>query len=296
MKKQKQKTILLFLLIPVLELLIFNVYPLLRVLISSFYSMSYTNSEGFVLFENYVKAMFSAEYNKAIFVSGYYMVAACVQVILALILAVVLTKSKFSNVFKAILVIPYMINGIAVGYIFKLFYTRGYVLDTLLGIIGVNTELLPFWLRDQAINNWALAFASVWRYTGLSLIIFIGAISSIEKTLFDASSIDGAGYFQQVRFIILPNIKRVVYLNLMLSVVSSLSEFELPYAIASGGANGTATYMTLIYRIAFTERKIGLASAMVIILLLQIALFSLLLLEVPKFLARIYENKRGIEQ
>lgn len=66
-----------------------------------------------------------------------------------------------------------MINGIAVGYIFKLFYTRGYVLDTLLGIIGVNTELLPFWLRDQAINNWALAFASVWRYTGLSLIIFM---------------------------------------------------------------------------------------------------------------------------
>ena len=141
---------------------------------------------------------------------------------------------------------------------------------------------MPYWLRDQSINNWALAFASIWRYTGFSLIIFIGAIGSIESSVFESSKLDGANRLQQFKHIIWPNIKRIVYINLMLSVVSSLTEFELPFAIASGGANGTATYMTLIYRIAFTEHKVGLASAMVVILLLQVILLSLLILQFNK--------------
>lgn len=90
--------------------------------------------------------------------------------------------------------------------------------------------------------------------------MFIGAIGAIERSVFEAASLDGVNRWQQYKYIIWPNIKKIFYINLLLSAVSSLSEFDLPFAIASGGANGTATYMTLICRIAFTERKIGLAS------------------------------------
>ena len=244
--------------------------------------MSYTQNSGFVGIDNYVEVFENPQYNRAILVSGYYMVAAVVQVFAALILAVLLSRCRFSSTYKTLYVMPYMINGIAVGYIFKLFFTRGYVLDSVLNFLGIDLSVLPFWLRDQSVNNWSLAFASVWRYTGLSLIIFIGAIGAIERSVFEASSLDGANRWQQYKYIIWPNIKKVFYINLFLSIVSSLSEFELPFAIASGGSNGTATYMTLIYRIAFTERKIGLASAMVVVLLLQIILFTLLLLQFNK--------------
>jgi multiple sugar transport system permease protein len=179
-----------------------------------------------------------------------------------------------------IIVLPYMINGIAIGYIFKMFYTHGYVLDSILCALGANIDILPYWLRNQDINNWALAFSSVWRYSGLSLVVFLGAIGSIEHSLFEASSLDGASRMQQIKYIIWPSIRRVVSLTFLLSIVTSLSEFELPYSIASGGANGTATYMTLIYHIAFTERKIGLASAMAVVLLIQLILFTSILFSI----------------
>lgn len=279
---KKRSTIIGFLFIPVVSLILFTYLPFVRIIISSFFSMSYTQNSGFVGIDNYVEVFENPQYNRAILVSGYYMVAAVVQVFVALILAVLLSRCRFSSTYKTLYVIPYMINGIAVGYIFKLFFTRGYVLDSVLNFFGIDLSVLPFWLRDQSVNNWSLAFASVWRYTGLSLIIFIGAIGAIERSVFEASSLDGANRWQQYKYIIWPNIKKVFYINLFLSIVSSLSEFELPFAIASGGSNGTATYMTLIYRIAFTERKIGLASAMVVVLLLQIILFTLLLLQFNK--------------
>lgn len=282
MNKQKKTTIILFLLVPLLGLVLFTYFPFVKVIINSFFSMSYTKNEGFVFFDNYTTILTNTEYNSAIFTSVYYMIAALVQVFISLIFALLLCRCKLSGFYKAVLVLPYILNGIAVGYIFRLFYTHGYVLDSVLQILGAESECLPYWLRDQNTNNWALAFASVWRYSGLSLITFIGAIGAIDKTLFEASSLDGANEIQQYRYIIWPNIKTVVYLNLLLSIVTSLSEFELPYAIASGGANGTATYMTLIYRIAFTERKIGLASAMAVILLLQIILFVLIIVQITK--------------
>ena len=170
------------------------------------------------------------------------------------------------------LFLPYLINGIAIGYIFRIFFSHGSILDSVIGTIGISKDTLPYWLRDQNINNWMLAGVSVWRYLGLSYIIFIGAISSINPNCLKASSLDGAGKIRQFQYVVWPSIKKVVLINLLLSVVSSLSEFEIPYAVASGGANGTGTYMTLIYHIAFNERKIGLASALTVTLLCHLIL------------------------
>ena len=260
---------------------------------SSFFQVSYTRNNGFVGIDNYWEILTTAQYNRAIWVSLYYMCAAVIQVLLALVLSFLLMKCRFSNIYKAIYAIPYLINGIAIGYMFRLFYSHGYVLDSLLELIGFDLEKLPFWLRDQRINNWALAFASVWRYTGLSLIIFVGVIASVQRDVLEASSLDGAGRWSQFRYIIWPQIRPTVCLNLLLSVTSSLSEFEIPYTIASGGSNGTATYMTLIYRVAFVERKLGLASAMVVLLLMQLVFCALLLLEISK---RLWQQPEGVSE
>lgn len=291
MKRNNLATLVFFIGIPLGLLILFTYFPFVNVVIDSFYKKSYTNNYGFIGFENYNYVLNNPEYQKAFFNSLYYIVAAIIQVFLAFILSLFLCNKRFSNVFKAILVLPYMINGIAIGYIFRLFYTHGYVLDSILCAIGFNESELPYWLRDQTVNNWALAFASIWRYTGVSLVIFIGAIGSIEKSIFEASSIDGANELAQFRYIIWPNVKKIVLLELFLSVVTSLSEYELPYSIASGGSNGTATYMTYIYQLAFSERKIGLASSMTVLLLLQIAVFIMLVILINKILKKLLHKE-----
>ena len=288
MKKSSKVAVAFFVCIPIGLLILFTYFPFVNVIIDSFYKKSYTNNFGYIGIGNYIDALSNPEYRQAFANSVYYIIAAFIQVVLAFVLALFLCNKKFSGFFKAVITLPYMINGMAIGYIFKLFYTHGYVLDSLLSSVGFDINILPYWLRDQLVNNWALAFASVWRYTGLSLVVFIGAIGSIDRSVFEASSMDGANELAQFRYVIWPIVKNVVLLDLFLSVVSSLSEYELPFAIASGGANGTATYMTYIYKLAFSERRIGLASAMTVLLLCQIAFAILVGLMIAKLIKKAF--------
>jgi multiple sugar transport system permease protein len=198
------------------------------------------------------------------------MVGSVVQVALALYFATIFCfKVKGENLWKGFIFFPYLINGIAIGFIFKFFYTRGFVLDTVLQAIGFDLENLPYWLKDQSINNWSLVFTSVWRYMGSNMVLFLGAMMSVDNTLYEAASLDGANKWQTFRYIILPSIKTIVTLNIILSITGSLSAFEPPYVITSG-ANGTATFFVVMNDIAHTSQKVGLASAMAVFLLVVI--------------------------
>lgn len=193
-----------------------------------------------------------------------------VQLALSLYLATVLSfKVKGGSVFKGFMFFPYLINGIAIGFIFKFFYTRGFVFDTVLQWCGFSLDNLPYWLKDQSINNISLVGTSVWRYFGQNMVLFIGAIMSVDAELYEAAMLDGAGRFQQFKYIILPSIKTIITLNVILSITGSLSAFEPPYVITDG-ANGTGTYFVVMHEISHTQQKVGLASAMAIILLMII--------------------------
>jgi len=165
------------------------------------------------------------EYIGAMLLSLYYMAGAVVQLALALFFATLLTSGiKGGGIFKGVMFFPFLVNGIAIGYIFKFFYTRGFVLDTVLQALGVPLEKLPYWLRDQSVNNWSLVFTSVWKYCGQNMVLFIGAIASIDPSLYEAATIDGANKWQQFKAIILPGIKTVfIIAALMFSSLRILS-------------------------------------------------------------------------
>ena len=101
---------------------------------------------------------------------------------------------------------PYLVCGIAVGFIFKFFYTRGFVLDTVLQWCGFKLDSLPYWLKDTSINNISVAATSVWRYMGQNMVLFIGAIMSVDSSLYEAAAIDGANGWAKFRYVIHPSI------------------------------------------------------------------------------------------
>ena len=131
-------------------------------------------------------------------------------------------KVRGSSLFKGLIFFPYLISGIAIGFIFKFFYTRGFVLDTVLSWIGLNPESLPYWLKDTRIKNASLAATSVWRYMGQNMVLFLGAMMSVDPCLYEAASIDGANAWPKFRYIMLPSIKSVIVLNMILSISGSL--------------------------------------------------------------------------
>ena len=130
---QQMAVILTFLFLPLMLLFVFTYLPFFKMVGFSFYDMKYIGSRTFVGLENYKEVFRRPEIFKSLLVSLYYMGGAVVQLSLALFFATMMVfKVKGEGVFKAAMFFPYLICGIAVGFIFKFFYARGYVLDTIL--------------------------------------------------------------------------------------------------------------------------------------------------------------------
>ncbi len=267
MRGQQLICTLTFLFIPILLLFVFTYLPFFKMIEFSLYDMRYIGKRTYVGAKNYISVFTRKDSFQALTLSLYYMVGAVVQISLALVFASVLSfKVKAGKFFRGSLYFPCLICGISVGFIFKFFFTRGFVLDTLLSWIGFNMDTLPYWLRDKAINNIVLVCCSMWRYMGTNIVMFIGAIASVDQTLYEAAEIDGANVWHRFRYIMLPSIKTIVVLNIILSISGSLSAFETPYVVTGGGF-GTATYFVIMDKLAHVDQKVGLASAMAVVLL-----------------------------
>lgn len=274
-KVQKRLLIGTFMIVPLLLLLTFTYIPFAKMVQFSFYDMKYIGPRTWVGIQNYVDVFKRPDIFGSLFISVYYMVGAVIQLALALFFATLFVfKVKGESFFKATMFFPYLICGIAVGFIFKFFYQRGMVLDTILQMFGMDLDNIPLWLQDQKINNWSLVATSVWRYTGQNMVLFLGAMMSVDTDLYEAASLDGANRWQQFKYIILPSIKSIVVLNLVLSISGSLSAFEPPFVITNGRM-GTGTYFVIMNRLAHENQKVGLASAMAIVLLVIIIIVTI---------------------
>ena len=278
LSKSAQKWLVIgaFIVIPLILLFTFTYLPFGEMVSYSFYKMKYIGEKTFVGLRNYKDLFARKDIFNALKLSLYYMGGSVVQLVIALLLATILSfKTKLGNFFKGVLFFPYLINGIAIGFIFKFFFTRGFVFDTVLSWLGIPLESLPYWLKTQGLNNVSLVGTSIWRYLGQNMVLFIGAIMSVDNSLYEAADLDGANKVQQFFHIILPSIKTIVTLNIILSITGSLSAFEPPFVITKG-ANGTGTYFIIMDQVAHTSLKIGLASAMAVFLLCLIFIATVL--------------------
>lgn len=264
----------LFLAIPILLLVLFTYVP-----VGNMFWYSLTSWDGldktkeYVGLDNYVAVFTRPELFKVFFVSLYYLGGSFVQMALALYFATILSFStKFRNLFKGILFFPYLINGVAIGLIFTYFFKADGTLDTILTLVHAD-GLIQQWTGNPDVVNFSLAGASVWRYMGLNFVLFLGAIQSIPGQIYEAAELDGANRWHQFRYIIAPSIKPIIGLSFILAVSGSLAVFEIPF-IMTGGANGSMTFVIKTVGMAFQFSKVGLASAMAVVLLVIVLLLT----------------------
>ncbi|MFE2940961.1 carbohydrate ABC transporter permease [Streptomyces sp. NPDC059255] len=259
----------LFLLVPLTLLVVFTYAPVVNMIVYSFTDWDGVSPDlAFTGIGNYVELFTRPELFQVFFVSGYYLAASVVQIAAALYFATVLSfRTRFRNFFKGVLFFPYLINGVAIGFVFLYFFQDGGTLDSVLRLFGIAGD--HAWLSSATSANVSLAGVSVWRFMGLNFVLFLGAIQSIPGELYEASELDGANRWQQFRHIIAPGIRPVLSLSVILAVSGSLSVFEIPY-IMTGGATGTETFVIQTVKLAFQFNKTGLASAAAVVLLLII--------------------------
>jgi multiple sugar transport system permease protein len=274
-KRQKILISILFLFVPLTLLIVFTYVPAFNMFVYSFFRWDgFGGLDQFVGLKNYIDIFTKPEYFSVFSVSLYYFVGAIVQLAVALYFATILSfKIHFKNFFKGVLFFPYLINGVAIGFMFLYFFQPDGMLDTAVRVLGARSENLPLWLGDRRIINISLAAVSIWRYMGFNFVLFLGAIQSIPSEIYEASELDGANRWQQFWYIILPSIKPITALSVILAVRGALSVFEIPY-IMTTGLNGSSTFVIQTVNMAFKFNKVGLASAMAIVLLVLIVIVS----------------------
>ncbi|MBB6729753.1 carbohydrate ABC transporter permease [Cohnella zeiphila] len=273
-KTQRYLILFGFLTIPVLLSLTFSYYPAISLLYYSFTDWTGLGWEmHWVGFANYKEIFTRPEIFTVFRTNAYYFVGGLVQTAIALYFAVILTgKLRGRNAFRAMLFLPYVLHSVAIVIMFKNVYHSEYgSLNLFLQAIGLPSWQQE-WLGNPHLVNFSLAFISLWKYFGLSMVIFIGALQSIPADLYEAAKIDGASGWKAFRYITLPSIRPVIELMMILTLTGALEAFDIPF-IMMLGANGTATFVSKTVDMAFRFKQAGLASAMAVVLLLIVLLF-----------------------
>lgn len=301
MKKQNQQSMKSYIfkqkIVPYLflapNLFIFSIFIILPAFIGIYYS--FTNmglftfgTPDFVGFANYVK-LFQDEDFIAALLNTIKLVVVTVPIVFAssLLLAMLLVQPiKAKGMFRAIYYWPVMISAVVVGIIWQ------WILNGSFGLFNTTLSALGFEPIETLINpNFAwfsVVYAIVWSRTGYYMIIFVAALLSIPTHLYEAAEIDGANKLQKFLYVTWPALKAA---RLMVFILVSMAIFKTyPLVVTlTGGGPWDATQFTVqyIYEMAFKSYKVGLASAMSVIMLI----FVTILTAANFFLSRGGDNK-----
>lgn len=273
-KGEKIKVSFLFLFFPTLLLFVFGLFPIMNLIFLSFTSW---NGIGlhfqWVGLANYQKIITDPIYWQVFRVNTYYLVSGIVQMIVAYYFAVILSeKTVAKSFFKSLFIFPTLISGVAIAMIFRLFFSPNGAFDQLLTFLHLE-NWIHFWLGDPSKVNITLASISLWRNLGISFLLYYGAIQSIPKQYEDVAIMEGANLWQKTRWITIPLTMRVIRLNTLLLIIGVASVFEIPF-IMTNGSNGSTTVVIKVMKLAFDQKKYGLASSLSVLITLVIILVS----------------------
>lgn len=197
--------------------------------------------------------------------------------ICALGLALLLNKKiRGIGIFRTIFFFPYITSLVAVAVVWNMLFhpTMGPINQFLQHFFTT----LPGWTSSSKWAMPAIIIVSVWRSMGYYMILYLAGLQGIPKELYEASSIDGAGKWEQFRNVTLPSLRPTTFFVLIMLTINSFKVFDLVQVMTEGGP-GRATNVLVyeIYNEAFVNFRFGYASAIsfiLFIIVLSITVFQ----------------------
>ncbi|GAA2537238.1 sugar ABC transporter permease [Winogradskya consettensis] len=251
--------------------------PALYGLVMSFFdtSMVKPGLSGFAGFGNYTEALQSADFWSSLWHTIWFTILTTPPlIVLALVLALLADRVKHGRwFFRLAFFVPYVLPSAVVALIWMWLYTPGLgLIETALTKIGLTS---PNWLGDPSWAMPSLAVTTLWWTLGFNFVLFLAGLQEVPRELYEASSMDGAGPWQQIRSITLPMLGRTLTLVAVLQVIASLKVFDQMYIMTSGGPNfATRSVLQYVYDSGFTNFRIGYASAVSMLFFLVVLAVS----------------------
>lgn len=268
-------------------LIVYAVFFLVPNLTSVYFSFTdwnidYIDDMKFNGIENFRQMLDSSILRTAIWNTLFFTVATSLaKVVFGFLLAVVLSgKLKLTAYYRVVLFAPIIISTMVVGLVFSAIYNPRYgILNRSLETVGLGSWTQE-WLVNAKTAMLSICAMDIWQGTGFCMVVFFAGIQSIPKDYFDCAQIDGAGFYQKTKSIVIPLIMPSFNVSLLISMISGLKVFAQVIALTNGGpADRTQVVASFIYK-SFGNGLFGLSSAVGLVFAVIVSLASILILRV----------------
>lgn len=290
-KRKERICGLLFASPPIVGFLLFAVVPLIFSLYMSVCRTSGSLIEnmkflgGAHLFDNFKAVLTDPLFGKSIINTLYAMVQLPVSIGLSLLLSVLITQKgiRLKKFFRTLFFLPFVCSIVAITTMWRTMLDKNYgIVNMFLGLFGVSPVA---WLTNEHAFMPAMILMGVWMNIGFNVILFSAALTSVNESLYEAASLDGATKRTQFFKITLPVISGTTFYVLVTGIIGGLQEFTRFQAIngasnllsPTGPKNAGLTVVFYLYNKGFTDSTgMGQAAAVSWILFLLIGVVTLI--------------------
>ena len=253
--------------------LLFAFGPLLYTTWLSFFDWDGLTVGRWIGLDNYDEVLSDPDI-RASFVHSFELIVfyALLPALLGLALASIIahTRVRGTTFFRAVLFLPQTIATVVIAIAWTWIYAPAGPLNEALDAVGLES-VSRGWLGDFDFALPALGLVGTWVMFGLCLVMFLAGIQKIPISLYEAARVDGAGRVREFFAVTLPGLRGELAVALTLTTILALRTFDLIYITTQGGP-GTSTTVpsVLVYQNAFANGRVGLASAVAVVLTLLI--------------------------
>jgi raffinose/stachyose/melibiose transport system permease protein len=277
-KRVRQEIVVgwLFVLPALIMYTVFVLVPLVLTISYSFYRWSGTGPMTWVGLKNYVQVfqvpdLIGTIYNALVLVLWFSIIPIGLGLVVASVIHRVAT-GRFGEVARTVLFLPQVIPLVAAGIIWGWLLAKPGVINQILRAVGLQA-LTRAWLGDFDTALPAVGVIGIWVVLGFCIVLLLTGMTKIDPALYESARLDGASWLQEFLAVTVPLLRYEIGVCLTVTVVNALAAFDIIYVSTAGGpGNSTSVPGYQIYVMAFTQRTVGPASALAVMLMALVVL------------------------
>ncbi|KIH97459.1 ABC transporter permease [Streptomonospora alba] len=262
---------------------VFGLFPLLYTVWVSLHDWSLIGgNEGFAGLDNYVRLVGDEKFWNALYNTlGIFAIAVVPQLLLALLLADTLNRRiRMANVFRMTLILPYITSIAALAIVFSVVFggEQFGLINQVLSALGLDPVA---WQAERYWSWTAIATMIDWRWTGYNALIYLAAMQSVPKDVYEAADLDGASRLRQFVQITVPLLRPTIIFTVIISTIGQMQLFTEPTIFGNNGYAGGSqgqfqTVMMLVFQETFDYQNFGYAAAVSWVLFLIVVVMGLI--------------------
>lgn len=234
------------------------------------YSIRHWATAPFIGFANYVEALARTPLLRSVWLSVSFSVIATMLTVPVGIAAALVAQNPYRGraIVRSVFLIPYVIPSFVTATVWRTILQPDGLLNTALGGIGIHAGL---WLNGPA-SFWTLILVETWAAWPFIYLLALAGLQSVHHEVHEAAALDGTGWWNKLRYVILPYLKGPLALGFLLGTLNHINNFTLPYVLFGSPAPDDVNVLPMItYATSFQSFRFGLSAAMAMVSLLLIA-------------------------